>query len=131
MDGLVKRLDEDFRAIRFTPRRRDSVWSEANKRRVRKLVREGRMSATGLALVKEAKRSGEWTADRRRGDAPVPADLLRALAAEPAARAFLESAPPSYRKMVLHWIADAKRPETRARRIADLVARSARGERKY
>lgn len=64
VDGLVKRLDEDFRAIRFTPRKKDSVWSEPNKRRVRKLVREGRMTAAGLALVKHAKRSGEWAAAR-------------------------------------------------------------------
>jgi uncharacterized protein YdeI (YjbR/CyaY-like superfamily) len=132
IDGLVKRFDEDFRAIRFTPRKKDSVWSEPNRRRVRRLVREGRMTEAGLVLVRHAKRSGEWAAARRREDPRrVPPDLSRALAADPAALAFFEELPPSYRKMVLYWIDDAKRPETRARRIADLVARSARGERRF
>lgn len=132
VDGVVKRFDEDFRAIRFTPRKTDSVWSEPNKRRVRKLVREGRMTATGLALVRHAKRSGAWAAAARREDVTrVPPDLSRALAAQPAAIAYYEMLPPSYRKLVLYWIEDAKRPETRARRIADLVARSARGERRF
>jgi uncharacterized protein YdeI (YjbR/CyaY-like superfamily) len=132
IDGLVKRFDEDFRAIRFTPRKKDSVWSEPNKRRVRKLLREGRMSEAGLALVHHAKRSGAWAAARRREDTRrVPPDLAQALAAVPAAQAYFETAPPSYRKMVLYWIGEAKRPETRARRIAELVARSARGERRF
>lgn len=132
VDGVVKRLDEDFRAIRFTPRKKDSVWSEPNKRRVRRLVREGRMAEAGLALVRHAKRSGAWAAARRREDVSrVPPDLARALAGEPRARAYFEALPPSYRKLVLYWIEDAKRPETRARRIADLVARSARGERRF
>lgn len=132
IDGLAKRFDPDFRAIRFTPRKKDSIWSEPNARRVRRLVREGRMTDAGLALVRHAKRTGAWAAARRREDADrVPPDLARALAAVPAARAYFEETPPSYRKMVLYWIADAKRPETRARRIADLVARSARGERRF
>jgi uncharacterized protein YdeI (YjbR/CyaY-like superfamily) len=89
-----------------------------NKRRVRKLLREKRMTAAGLALVNHAKRSGEWAAARRHEDPRrVPADLARALAAEPAARAFFEGAPPSYRKLMIYWIEHAKRRETRARRI--------------
>ncbi len=132
IDGLVKRFDADFRAIRFTPRKKDSVWSEPNKRRVRRLVREGRMTAAGLALVRHAKRSGEWAAARRREDpARMPPDLSRSLAATPAALAFFEALPPSYRKMVRYWIEDAKRPETRARRIAELVSDCARGRRKF
>ncbi len=132
IDGLVKRVDEDFRAHRFTPRKKDSVWSEANKRRVRKLAREGLMTAAGLALVAHAKRSGEWAAARRREDPRrVPPDLAQALAAAPAALAYFEALPPSYRKMVLYWIEDARRPETRARRIAELVSDCARGRRKF
>lgn len=132
IDGLVKRFDEDFRAIRFTPRKLDSVWSEPNERRVRKLAREGRMTEAGLALVRHAKRTGAWAAARRREEvASIPQDLSRALAADPDALAYFDTTPPSYRKLVLSWISGAKRPETRARRIADLVARSARGERRF
>lgn len=131
VDGLTKRLDADFRAVRFTPRRQDSVWSESNKRRVRRLLREGRMTEAGLALVRHARRSGAWAAARRREDARVPEDLARALAADPVARAYYEALPPSYRKLVLSWIDDAKRSETRARRIAELTADCARGRRKF
>ncbi len=132
IDGLVKRFDADFRAVRFTPRKRDSVWSEANKRRVRRLVREGRMAPAGLALVAHAKRSGEWAEARRRDDPTrVPPDLSRALAAEPAARAYFDALPPFYRKMVLHWVTEAKRPDTRARRVAELASDCARGRRRF
>ncbi|HET8541659.1 MAG TPA: YdeI/OmpD-associated family protein [Anaeromyxobacter sp.] len=132
VDGLVKRFDDDFRAIRFTPRKKDSVWSEPNTRRVRKLLREGRMTEAGLALVRHAKRSGAWAAARRREDTSrVPPDLSRALAAHPAARAYFRTLPPSYRKLVLYWIGDAKRPETRARRLGELVSDCARGRRKF
>ena len=132
IDGIVKRHDEDFRAIRFTPRRAGSIWSEPNKRRVKRLIREGRMTEAGLAHVRAAKRNGEWAAARRREDVSlVPPDLSRALNARPEALAYFETLPPSYRKLVLYWIGDARRPETRERRIADLVARSARGERRF
>jgi uncharacterized protein YdeI (YjbR/CyaY-like superfamily) len=132
IDGLAKRFDEDFEALRFTPRKKDSVWSEPNKRRVRKLVREGRMTDAGLVLVRHAKRSGAWAAPRVPADpSRVPRDVSRALAAEPKALAYFEAQPPGYRRLVLTWIADARRPETRARRIADLVARSTRGERRF
>ncbi len=132
IDGLVKRLDEDFRAVRFTPRKKDSVWSEPNKRRVRRLVREGRMTEVGLALVRHARRTGAWAAATRREDTSrVPPDLARALASAPRARACFEALPPSYRKMVLYWIDDARRPETRARRIAGLVSDCARGRRRF
>jgi uncharacterized protein YdeI (YjbR/CyaY-like superfamily) len=90
------------------------------------------MTEPGLALVAHAKRSGEWAAARRREDPRrVPPDLARALAADATASAYFEALPPSYRKMVLYWIEDAKRAETRARRIAELVCDCARGRRKF
>jgi uncharacterized protein YdeI (YjbR/CyaY-like superfamily) len=133
VDGLVKRFDEDFRAIRLTPRKKDSQWSAPNKQRVARLLREGRMTEAGLALVREAKRNGAWSAAARRVPDPDrwADDVRAALAANAAARAFFEGLAPGYRKMALLWIDDAKRPETRARRIAEIVERSARGERKF
>jgi uncharacterized protein YdeI (YjbR/CyaY-like superfamily) len=131
IDGLVKRVDEDFRAIRFTPRKAGSVWSEPNKRRVRKLLRERRMTEAGLAHVRRAKRSGAWAAAKLREDVSrVPSDLAATLDRSPGAREFFESTPPSYRKLVLYWISDAKRPETRARRVAEIGQCSARGVRR-
>ncbi len=90
------------------------------------------MTAAGLVLVAHAKRSGEWAEARRREDPRrVPPELVRALEAEPAARAYFEALPPSYRKMVLYWVGEAKRPETRPRRIAALVSDCAAGRRRF
>lgn len=132
IDGLVKFHDADFRAIRFTPRRKDSVWSEPNKRRVRRLIRDGRMAEAGLALVRHAKRTGVWAAAARRERTDRPArDVAAGLASDARVRAYWDGLPPSYRKMVLYWIDDAKRPETRARRIAALVSDCAGGRRRF
>jgi uncharacterized protein YdeI (YjbR/CyaY-like superfamily) len=128
VDGLGKTFDDDFRAIRFTPRKKDSIWSAINKRRVARMVREGRMTAAGLALVRHAKRSGAWRAAyelKRPGR--LPPDLAAALDAVPAARAFYEALPPSWRSMTMLRVESAKRPETRARRIARIVDAYARG----
>jgi uncharacterized protein YdeI (YjbR/CyaY-like superfamily) len=129
IDGLTKRFDDDWRAIRFTPRRDDSVWSESNKARVARLVREGRMTPAGARLVAVAKRSGEWAAARRREEQAVPPELGAALAAAGGARDFWDALAPGQRKLWLYWVTEAKRPETRARRIA-AVARECAARRK-
>jgi uncharacterized protein YdeI (YjbR/CyaY-like superfamily) len=132
IDGLAKAWDTRFQALRFTPRKKDSVWSEPNKARVRRLVRAGRMTEGGLALVRHAKRTGSWTAPRVNVDpARLPPELAAALEARPAARAHFVALPPGQRRMALEWLASAKRPETRARRIAELVALSEEGRRKF
>lgn len=121
IDGLVRYFDDDWRAIRFTPRRDDSIWSELNKRHVARLVREGRMTRAGLRLVEVAKRNGEWAAARRRDALEEPADLVAALRATPRAAAFWATLPPSHRKQWLYWVTEAKRPGTRARRVEAVV----------
>lgn len=137
IDGIVKAHDEDFRALRFTPRKRGSVWSVLNKRRVARLTRQGRMTEAGLVHVRLAKASGAWAAadvtdhDRRHAPLDVPPDLAAALAAAPAAGARWDAEPPGYRRLVLRWIRDAKRPETRARRVARAAAAAAAGARLF
>lgn len=121
IDGLTKYFDEDYRAIRFTPRRADSVWSEPNKRRVAKLVAEGRMTPAGLRLVAVAKKNGEWAAARNREQLVAPPELTAALEAAPRAHAFWPTLTPSQRRQWLAWIADAKKDETKQRRIAAVV----------
>ena len=68
IDGVMKRLDEEKYALRFSPRKKGSVWSELNKRRVAKLIKQGRMTEAGLAKVKEAKANGQWRAAKLRED---------------------------------------------------------------
>jgi uncharacterized protein YdeI (YjbR/CyaY-like superfamily) len=124
IDGLLRRLDAKRFVLRFTPRRRGSIWSESNKRRVRRLIREGRMTPHGLARIAEAKTNGEWEAASRREDvATLPTDLARALRRAGALAAF-RRLPPSRRKQLLWWISSARRPETRARRIRSSAALS-------
>jgi len=125
IDGILKRIDDKKHTVRFTPRKPRSRWSELNKTRVRRMIREGRMAKLGMDRVRDAKRSGEWQKTyEREADHPVP-ELERALADDPAARENFESFPPSARKMYRVWILDAKREETRLRRIREVVRRAA------
>jgi uncharacterized protein YdeI (YjbR/CyaY-like superfamily) len=127
IDGRANRWDERLFAVRFSPRKPGSVWSESNVIRVERLIADGRMTPAGMALVEEAQRRGTWDqAVSRRFDV-TPPDLEAALAGVPAAAARWESWPSSPRRQYVYWVLDAKLPETRARRIADVVRRAAAG----
>jgi uncharacterized protein YdeI (YjbR/CyaY-like superfamily) len=129
IDGQVKRVDDDFYMQRFTPRRARSVWSKINRAKVEKLIAEGRMAPAGLAEVERAKADGRW---ERAYDSPktaeVPDDLRAALDASPAAAKQFAELDGNNRYAILHRLQNAKKPETRARRIEQYVAMLARGE---
>jgi len=103
------------------------VWSQSNVARVGKMTAEGRMTPAGQALVDEAKRRGTWEEAASGRLEVTPRDLEAALAAEPAAAARWRAWAPSYRRQYVYWVLDAKRPETRARRVAETVLRAAAG----
>lgn len=121
IDGHVRYHDEDWRAIRFTPRREGSIWSERNKVRVARLEKDGRMTKHGRRHVELAKENGEWQAARRRASLVEPKALTSALKADAVAHTHWMSLPPSHKKQWLYWVTDAKKPETKARRIAAVV----------
>ena len=125
IDGLTNRWDERSYAVRFTPRKPASVWSESNVARVERMIAEGRMTPAGQALVDEAKRRGTWDEAASGRLEVTPPDLEAALAAEPAALARWRAWAPSHRRQYVYWVLDAKRPETRARRVAETVRRTA------
>jgi uncharacterized protein YdeI (YjbR/CyaY-like superfamily) len=127
IDGLTNRWDERSYAVRFTPRKPASVWSESNVERVTRMIAAGRMTAAGMALVDEAKRRGTWDEAASGRLEVTPPDLEAALAGVPAASARWEAWAPTNRRQYIYWVLDAKRPETRARRIADVVRRAAAG----
>ncbi len=129
IDGQKKSLDAQHYLQRFTPRRARSIWSKVNVEKVAALIEAGRMQAPGHAQIEAAKADGRWAKayDSAR-TATVPEDLQAALDAEPQARAFFATLNAANRYAVLWRIQTAVKPETRARRIAQLVAMLARGE---
>jgi uncharacterized protein YdeI (YjbR/CyaY-like superfamily) len=130
IDGQIHAVDELRYRQRWTPRRKGSVWSLVNKRKVKRLVAEGRMAASGQAAVRAAQKSGKWQAayTNRRED-EVPAELVAALRADAEAWQNFQSLAPTYRNMYAGWVGQAKQAATRQRRI-EAVVRRARENRK-
>lgn len=130
IDGQAKSQDEDYWLQRFTPRTRRSKWSKINCEAAEALIRVGKMKPAGMAAVEAAKADGRWSA----AYAPpstieVPVDLLEALKRNSRAEAFFQTLDAQNRYAILYRIQDAKRPETRVRRIEKFVSMLERGER--
>jgi uncharacterized protein YdeI (YjbR/CyaY-like superfamily) len=132
IDGQARPGDDTYWLQGFTRRRRQSPWSKVNRERAEALMDAGAMEPSGLAEVERARADGRWDRayDGQRTAQP-PADLLEALAARPAARDFFATLNRTNRFAILYRIQDAKRPETRARRIAKFVDMLERGETLY
>jgi len=132
IDGQVRRFDEDYYLQRFTPRRPRSRWSKVNRKKAKELIKRGKMKAAGLREVERAKADGRWDAAY---DAPstatVPDDLRRELEKNEKAREFFSELDARNRYAILYQIQDAKRPETRARRIAKYAAMLAEQKKPY
>ncbi len=129
IDGQIKRRDERTFRQRFTPRRARSAWSKRNVEIVARLREEGRMQAAGMEAVAAAQADGRWEAAYAgQATIEVPEDLAAALAAAPRAQAMFEILTSQNRYAVLLRIDNAKRADTRARRIEQFVAMLARGE---
>jgi uncharacterized protein YdeI (YjbR/CyaY-like superfamily) len=131
IDGQAGRFDDDYTLQAFTPRRRNSPWSQINQGHVERLIAEGRMRAGGLAEVERAKADGRWDAAYRVKDQTVPADLQAALDASPAATAKWATLTSQNRFAILFRIQNVKRAETRVRKIGEYVAMLERGETIY
>lgn len=126
IDGKVKRMDEERFMQRYTPRSPGSSWSKLNKARAEKMIREGKMDKWGWNKINAAKRSGKWDlAYTLRENLPLPDDLKAALMLNQQAWDNFSRFPDGGRNMYISWINDAKRNETRQRRIRRVVARSA------
>ena len=123
IDGRIDKHDDAWFLTRFTRRTAKSRWSEKNRGRVVELIADGRVSAAGVAVVEEAKADGRWDAAYAPAStATEPDDLRAALDADPPARAFFDTLTGANRYAILYRVHDAKRPETRAARIAKFVA---------
>ena len=129
IDSKVRTLDDERTTIWMSPRKPGSGWSRTNKVRIERLEADGRMTDAGRALIDQAKADGSWTLLDAVEDLLVPDDLADAFAAHPGSREQWEAFPKSARRSLLEWIVQAKRPETRSRRVVETAARAARAER--
>jgi uncharacterized protein YdeI (YjbR/CyaY-like superfamily) len=128
IDGLLRRIDDETHMQRFTPRKQGSHWSNINVAKVAVLVEQGRMRPAGLAAfaARSDARTGQASFERAQPAQFTP-EQEQALRANPAAWDWFSSAAPSYRRTATHWVVSAKREETRARRLVQLIECSAEG----
>ena len=128
IDGIRKRIDDERYVIRFTPRRRGSMWSAVNLKRVTELIEQGLMQPAGLAVYgeRDPDKAAQYAYERSHPtlDAAYEAEFR----ADAAAWAYWEAQPAHYRRGATHWVMSAKREETRRKRLATLMADSAAGQ---
>ena len=129
IDSHPRKLDADRTQLLFTPRQPRSGWSKVNKERLLRLEAAGQLMLAGLAAIARAKENGAWESLDAAEAGLVPTDLAAALAANESAQASFAAFSPSARKMILSWVLGAKRPETRAHRVAEAVRMAALNKR--
>lgn len=123
IDSLVKKIDETKYARKLTPRNSRSVWSKLNKKRVAKVIKEGRMTKAGLQIIKVAKQNGSWNKKLKAVEISydAPKDFIGALVKNKKAKENFDRIPPSHKKRYYMWINIAKKKGTRERRIKDSI----------
>jgi len=123
IDSIVKKIDEEKYARKFTPRKKNSVWSELNKKRIQKVIKEGRMTEFGMEKVIAAKKDGSWNKVIKVPTVSVtaPVDFINALKKNKKAKSNFDKLPLSHKKKFYMWINIAKKEETRERRIKESI----------
>jgi uncharacterized protein YdeI (YjbR/CyaY-like superfamily) len=124
IDSVARRVDDQWTKLYFCPRKKGGVWAASNKARVERLLAGGLMTPAGQRVIDQAKADGSWSKLDESESLTVPADLTRALRAYPGSRANWSAFPAGVRKQLIFWVTDAKRPETRQKRV-DEIARLA------
>jgi uncharacterized protein YdeI (YjbR/CyaY-like superfamily) len=129
IDGVRRSLDENSYSIRFTPRKPRSIWSNVNIAKAEALIREERMMPAGLAAyaLRDPARSGIYAFEKEA--AVFDAEALCTFKKSKAGWSYFQAQPAGYQRLATHYVVSAKRPETRAKRLAVLIEHSARGER--
>lgn len=129
IDGVRQGIDSETYSIRFTPRQPGSIWSAVNTKRVQELISQGLMKPAGLRVFRNRDQRKTRQYSYERDHAKLDPALESALRADPKASAFFDAQPPGYRKVATFWVMNAKKEETRVRRLAHLIERSASGSR--
>ena len=131
IDSQGANIDERRSRQYFAPRKPTSGWAATNKARIERLAAAGLMAPAGLAAIERAKENGSWTLLDAVEQGIVPDDLAGALAEHPTAAEHFAAFPKSAKRAMLEWVAQAKRPETRAKRVVEIAVAAARNERAY
>ncbi|MBP1693223.1 MAG: hypothetical protein H6Q37_1106 [Chloroflexi bacterium] len=121
IDGVLKPMDSETYALRYSPRKLRSVWSINNQQRAEKMIREGRMTSAGLEKITQAKENGEWDATLVRENVGLIAEELVLELKQHRAWTSFKKWPVSSKKQYLYWLNSAKKPETRQKRIHTIV----------
>jgi uncharacterized protein YdeI (YjbR/CyaY-like superfamily) len=129
IDGKARRIDDEVTGQRFTPRRRTSSWSAINIAKIAELTAAGRMHPAGIRAFEQRDRRRDASYSYEREAAEFGAEQTARFQAREPAWSFWSAAPPSYRRTMTHWVTSAKRPETRDRRLDQLIDASAAGRR--
>lgn len=129
IDSKAIKRDEESFYLTFTKRNPKSKWSTVNKERAERMIAEGLMTPEGQAMIDLAKETGAWDALEEAGNAVIPDDLQKAFDDNPKAQEHFDRFPPSSKRLILEWILNARRPETREKRIAQSIEMAARNER--
>lgn len=127
IDSLPRKLDDDRSMLLLSPRKKGSAWSAVNKAKVARLMAAGRMQVAGLAKIAAAKADGSWDRLNAVDALKIPDDLAQVLAGAGSAADNFAAFSPSSRRGILEWIQQARRPETRARRVAETARLAALG----
>jgi uncharacterized protein YdeI (YjbR/CyaY-like superfamily) len=129
IDGVRRRVDDEAYTIRFTPRKARSIWSSVNIRRMGELIAEGRVAPAGLAAFerRDAERCEAYSYERK--NAAFDSEMLARFQKDKKAWTWFTAQAPYYQRVTTHWVASAKRPETREKRLGTLIDCSRKGER--
>ncbi len=126
IDSKPNKLDDERSMLWFAPRKAGTGWSKLNKARAEKMMAAGLMTPAGLAKIEAAKQDGSWNALDAIEDLQIPPDLTAALAANPIAQQYFDAFPRSVKRAILEWISNAKKPETRAKRVEETARLAAK-----
>jgi uncharacterized protein YdeI (YjbR/CyaY-like superfamily) len=129
IDSIIKRMDDEKFSRKFTPRKADSKWSELNKKRVKKMIQQGRMTEAGVVLINAAKKSGKWEeVISQPKELNIPPGIKDAISANKKAWENFNQLAPSHQRQYIGWITTAKKEETRQRRLKEALEILAQGK---
>jgi uncharacterized protein YdeI (YjbR/CyaY-like superfamily) len=124
IDSKKIKIDEETAHQFFSKRKSNSTWSKINKQKIQQLIESGLMTEAGLQAVETAKKNGSWTMLDEVEEFLIPEDLETEFKTRPHAKDFFLSLSKSVRKLILQWLVFARRPETRQKRITEIVERA-------